>query len=168
MRILRTIGVISISLLSQLALGQDATSPITGAEIEAQVARELAAYANYDYELIASKKYGLDPGFGFRTITARPDFSNLPVAMIENSMKEFFDSLEYYILNVEEIQTSVHGDTGIAWGVHIEDFQIKGKEPERHRVRFTYAFQRNESGELYAILGHRDIQEFDEDGQYIP
>lgn len=160
--------VFLLLLLTNTAFGQSSANPITSAEIEEQVIQQLDAFANADYQLIAAKEYAQGPGFGFRARTAGSDSENLTIAMLENAMKAFFDTLEYYNINVEEIQTAVHGDTGIAWGVHIEDFQVKGREPETHRVRFSYTFRRNEAGELFAILAHRDIQEFDENGQYIP
>jgi len=162
------LNVFGLLLLSNFAFAQRSSSSITSEEIEAQVERELKAYADFDFQLVASKKYGLGSGYGFRAEAARSEFNNIPLSVIENTMKVFFDSLEYYNLDIEEIHTAVHGDTGIAWGAWVEDFRIKGQEPEIHRVRFSYAFRKNQAGELYAILGHRDIQDFDENGQYIP
>jgi|GEM_PF-2446691 len=104
------------------------------------------------------------PGFGFRVRDARalrspPEY--------DESLKTFFATLDNYRLSVDELRTDVIGDIGLAWGVHTEEFQVKGQPPEKVLVRFTMTFKYEDSS-WRTLLYHRDIQPFGDDGRYIP
>jgi hypothetical protein len=73
--------------------------------------------------------------------------------------------MEYYRVQLEDLQTSVTGDIGLAWGVFIEEFQEKGRPPERARVRFSQVLIKGARG-WQVLLFHRDIQPFIEEGLY--
>jgi len=79
----------------------------------------------------------------------------------------FVDSLERYEGTVEELNVAVDGEIGLAWGIHVADFQHKGSPPERTRVRFTMTLRKVEDGQWRTLLEHRDVQQFDENGQYL-
>jgi hypothetical protein len=75
--------------------------------------------------------------------------------------------MEYYRIRLDELHTSVDGDIGLVWGVHTEEFQIRGRTPEAIRVRFTNALRWD--GQTWRnLLMHRDAQVFDASGRYIP
>jgi ketosteroid isomerase-like protein len=73
--------------------------------------------------------------------------------------------MDSYRLELEDLQTSVTGDIGLAWGVYIEEFQEKGRPPERARVRFSKVLTKGARG-WQVLLYHRDIQPFNDDGSY--
>jgi ketosteroid isomerase-like protein len=73
--------------------------------------------------------------------------------------------MEYYRVQLEELQTSVTGEVGLAWGVFIEEFQEEGRPPERARVRFSQVLTKGARG-WHVLLFHRDIQPFTEAGRY--
>ena len=75
--------------------------------------------------------------------------------------------LDYDRRNLDEIDTAVDGDIGMAWGFYTESFKIKGKEPEFVHARFTWTLKKYEKG-WRTILYHRDAQHFDDKGNYIP
>jgi ketosteroid isomerase-like protein len=75
--------------------------------------------------------------------------------------------MKYYRISIDELQTDVSGDVGLAWGVHKEEFQVKGRRAEKVRIRFTMTF-RYVGQRWRTLLYHRDIQQFHEDGTYIP
>ena len=56
-------------------------------------------------------------------------------------------------------------DVGCAWGRHVEEFQEKGRPPERARVRRTKVLMKGAHG-WQVLLYHRDIQFFGDDGRY--
>lgn len=101
-------------------------------------------------------------GFGFRSFAARGGAN----AGFEQSIEQFGASMEYYRIRLDELQTKVDGDIGLAWGVHTEVFQVKGQAPESIRVRFTNTLLRD--GRAWRnLLYHRDAQAFDANGRYI-
>jgi ketosteroid isomerase-like protein len=82
-------------------------------------------------------------------------------------MRRFYDSMEYYHCNFEELHTSVEGDIGLGWGVYVEDFKPKGQPAERARVRLTMVLKKE--GERWrTLMRHSDIEPFDENGRYLP
>ncbi len=104
-------------------------------------------------------------GYGYR--------SKMPRAEIEEEMRLsftqlFFDVMEYYSIKIDELNVAVDGDTGLTWGFHSEDFQMKGQEPEKLRVRFSMTLKHDADQGWKVIMGHRDIQPFDENDMYIP
>lgn len=114
-------------------------------------------------------------GFGWRTAAARStEWSDLDARdvatrgneAVRDAMKRFLDSMDYYHCTIQELQTSVEGDIGLAWGLYIEDFKIKGRPAEKARVRFTQTMKKE--GNIWRpLLYHRDIQPFDEHGRYL-
>jgi hypothetical protein len=88
-------------------------------------------------------------GYGYRSFPAR---SGIPDAV---------PSMEYWRVTLDELHTSVVGDIGLAWGVHTEEFQVKGEPPQTVRVRFTNTLRWN--GHRWEnLLYHRDAQVFEE------
>ncbi len=161
--------ILVLLLLPAFSFAQSTQSePITEEEIRQQIELELSAYDSMDTEAVASNGYGLDPGFGFRTQQERTSESELPHDALLAFISGFFDRFEYYNATIVEIYTRSFGDTGIGWGVHLEEFQMKGQPPESVRVRFSYTFRRDEAGKLVSVLGHRDAQIYDDSGVYIP
>ena len=120
----------------------------------------------------------LDPkefsrGFGFRTQSARTELSLVPDAIEDWGIKKliglWLSSMEYYRGYIEDVHYGVDGNVGMAWGFHIEEFKSKDKFAEKIRVRFssTYLYS-DETKTWRALLSHRDIQNFDSEGNYIP
>ena len=103
-------------------------------------------------------------GFGFRTL-ARRDHAAQGEEARRQGIERFFGQKEYYSLQPEDLQTSVAGDIGLAWGVYIEEFQEKGRPPERARVRFSKVLTKGARG-WQVLWYHRDIQPFTEEGHY--
>ena len=98
-------------------------------------------------------------GYGFRTFSARRP-QDLP------SMDAFAAVMDYYRITLDELHTEVWGDIGLAWGVHTEDFKLKGQSPESVRVRFTNTL-RWDGTAWRSLLYHRDAQLFDQNGRYV-
>ena len=93
-------------------------------------------------------------GYGFRTLQVR------------EGVPDSTPSMEYWRVTLDELHTSVVGSTGLAWGVHTEEFKVKGQPPETARVRFTNTLRWN--GQRWEnLLYHRDAQVFGEDGTYV-
>jgi hypothetical protein len=67
-------------------------------------------------------------GFGFRTFAARRPSTD---ASFAQSVDQFTSALNYYRIHLDELQTTVEGDIGLAWGVHTEVFQVKGQAPDQ-------------------------------------
>ena len=103
-------------------------------------------------------------GFGFRPL-ARRDHAAIGEAAYLEMVQRFFSQMAYYRLELEDLQTSVAGEIGLAWGTYVEEFQEKGQQPERARVRFSKVLTKGTSG-WQVLLYHRDIQPFNEDGRY--
>jgi ketosteroid isomerase-like protein len=103
-------------------------------------------------------------GFGFRTAAWR-DLSTRGGEAYLQMLEQFLDQMDYYRLDLEELHTSAEGDIGLAGGVHTEDFKVKGRPPERARVRFSLVLKKGAAG-WQVLLFHRDIQPFDEEGRY--
>ena len=51
--------------------------------------------------------------------------------------KLFNDEFEKFKWWIEELNVRIDGDIGLAWGFHIEDFKVKGREPELAKVLFS-------------------------------
>ncbi len=103
-------------------------------------------------------------GFGFRVVAWR-DASGRSEGDHLQYFERFFGRMDSYRLELEDLQTSVTGDIGLAWGVYIEEFQEKGRPPERARVRFSKVLTKGARG-WQVLLYHRDIQPFNDDGSY--
>lgn len=103
-------------------------------------------------------------GFGFRTFAPREAASD---AAFGQQLSGFAAMMEYYRIRLDELHTRVDGDIGLVWGVHTEEFQVRGRAPEVIRVRFTNAL-RWDGHAWRNLLMHRDAQVFDSSGRYIP
>lgn len=101
-------------------------------------------------------------GFGFRSLAARGGAD----AGFEQSIEQFASMMEYYRIRLDQLQTKVDGDIGLAWGVHTEIFQVKGQAPESIRVRFTNTL-RWDGRAWKNLLYHRDAQVFNANGRYV-
>lgn len=115
----------------------------------------------FDAELIDK---GWAKGYGFRTLAARDVYTEEEYREL---MQRFNDSMERFKWWIEELNVRIDGDIGLVWGFHIEDFKVKGREPERVKVRFFMTLHYNEDMGWQILMGHRDIQKFDEQGIYI-
>ena len=135
---------------------------IQNQEIADIVRKGLSTFESKEFEMV-------DPdatvgGFGWRTFSWRNHSATTREAM-KSIVEQFLNSMEYYHIESEELNTWSEGDIGLAWGVHIEDFQRKGQPREKLKTRFTYTFKKDSSG-WHSLMYHRDVQPFNEDGQY--
>lgn len=103
-------------------------------------------------------------GFGFRTFAPRETASD---AAFGQQFSTFATMMEYYRIRLDALHTRVDGDIGLVWGVHTEEFQVRGRSPEAIRVRFTNAL-RWDGHTWRNLLMHRDAQVFDSSGRYMP
>lgn len=93
-------------------------------------------------------------GYGFRSFEARA------------GAPDSIPSMEYWRVTLDELHTSVDGNIGLAWGVHTEEFKLRGQPPETIRVRFTNTLKWN--GQRWVnLLYHRDAQLFGVSGTYL-
>ena len=60
--------------------------------------------------------------------------------------EQCFGRIEFFHLKLEDLQTSVVGNIGLAWGVFTEDFQEKGRPPEFARGRFSSTLSKGARG----------------------
>jgi ketosteroid isomerase-like protein len=100
-------------------------------------------------------------GFGFRPFTRRDHLANAG----ERQLERFFTQKASYSLVLEDCETAVEGDVGLAWGTYLEQWQDHGQPPEQARVRFSKVLTRGERG-WEIVLYHRDIQPFTAAGRY--
>lgn len=140
---------------------------LTESEVREAIEAELKAWREGDTDRVAELQISAGiPSFGFRQYEPRlGDFSDSEFKQI---LKEWYNQLEYFDIWIEDIHVRVFGNVGVALITHVEDFKMKGREPERITVRSSIALQRRAPGEIVGVLAHRDIQEFDENGVYIP
>lgn len=113
-------------------------------------------------------------GFGYRTKDPRIPEDVPPLQYDQyikgyvQFVKDWLKTMKYYSSKIEVLHVAVDGDIGLVWGVYINDFQETGKPPEKYKVRFSSTLKRTEDGHWIQLIEHRDIQNFDETGQYIP
>ena len=141
---------------------------ITPSDVEQQVRASLSAWNYGDpTEIVGTPGPGVSGeggvGFGYRSEAARRRSVEEQLAIVRG----FLASAEYCRVTVNEVYTAVDGDVGLAWGVFTEEFHVRGRAPEKVRVRFTSTFKR-EAGRWRQLLFHRDAQPFDDKGKYIP
>ena len=156
--------VVSVLLFATATASAQAITP---SDVEQQVRASLLVWNTRDPVKILdtpgpSNNRGF--GFGYRTRDARPGQSREEERGV---IEKFLTTAEYYRATLDEIRTAVDGDIGLAWGVFTEEFHIRGRTPERVRVRFTTALKR-EGRAWRQLVFHRDAQPFDENGNYIP
>lgn len=104
-------------------------------------------------------------GFGFRPFTRRDHVANARAEARERPLERFFNQKASYSLVLEDCETAVEGDVGLAWGTYLEQWQDQGQPPEQARVRFSKVLTRGERG-WEVVLYHRDIQPFTAEGRY--
>jgi hypothetical protein len=86
-------------------------------------------------------------GYGFRTFAAR------------RGPPDSVPRMTTWRVTLDELNTSVVGEIGLAWGVHVEEFTEQGKPRRVVRVRFTNTL-RWDGQRWINLLYHRDAQEF--------
>lgn len=102
-------------------------------------------------------------GYGFRTFAAR---KAAPGASTEKGIQSFASIMDYFTIRLDELHSSIVGDIGLVWGVHTEEFKVKGQPAETVRVRFTNTLKWD--GRSWKnLLYHRDAQVFDDRGRYV-
>ena len=138
--------------------------PMTKEEV-AEAAREWCeAFNTGDIPTIIAME-GQAGGFGYRALAQRDHAALGEGTYWQQRLEQFFGRMEYFHCKLEDLQTSVTGDIGVAWGLLIEEFQEKGRPPERVRIRLSLVLTKGARG-WQVLLYHRDIQPFDEDGSY--
>ncbi len=137
--------------------------PMTKEEVAEAVREWCGAWHAGDIQTIITMEAQAG-GFGFREL-ARRDHAAYGEGAYLQRLEQLFGQWDYYRLEFEDLQTSVTGDIGLAWGVFIEEFQEKGRPPERARVRFSLVLTKGARG-WQVLLYHRDIQPFNDDGSY--
>jgi len=147
---------------------------ITPSDVEQQVRASLSVWNTDDpIRIVDTPGPGNNrgSGFGYRTRTPRAGHTREEAEQSREDelavARTFLASVEYYRATLDEIHTAVDGDIGLAWGFFTEKFLVRGRAPEKVRVRFTTALKR-EAGRWRQLLFHRDAQPFDEKGHYIP
>lgn len=137
--------------------------PITKEEVAQAVRAWCTAFDTHHVETILAMETRAG-GFGFRQLVRR-DHVAIGEQGYRQMVERFFEQMEYYSLQLEDLQTSVAGDIGLAWGVYREKFRQKGRPPERARIRFSKVLAKGARG-WEILLYHRDIQPYNEDGVY--
>jgi ketosteroid isomerase-like protein len=105
-------------------------------------------------------------GFGFRPFVWRAHVTR-GEAQDRQALERFFSQLEVYSLVLEDFETAVTGDIGLAWGTFLEQWQEQGQPPEQACVRFSKVLTKGAQG-WQVLLYHRDIQPFADDGRSTP
>jgi ketosteroid isomerase-like protein len=140
------------------------TVTLTPAEVEERIRAVFDAWQTLDPGSIADF-YSGGVGFGYRTRDARPPYETKEA--FRDSLRLWLGQFEHYRIAVEQIETAVDGDIGLAWGSYKEEFALRGREPEVVRCRFSEIMRRDPSG-WRTLLFQRDAQPFDSAGRYIP
>jgi ketosteroid isomerase-like protein len=159
----------TISAAAQVATVFAFASPILAQGLTPQAVEqhERAVFAAWNANDVA-RLVALDAtggrGFGYRTRDVRAFSSDDAAAA---GLRAWYASMVYFRLELDEIHTAATGDTATAWGSFTEQFQVKGRDPEIVRVRFTDVWKRDDTG-WHLLIYHRDSQPFDEKGRYVP
>lgn len=103
---------------------------LTREMVESRIKEVISAYDSNDVERIVKVDPGAN-GFGFRELNARP----ADTVSWSNGLKAFLTRADYYRMHLDEVHTNVDGNVGLAWGFYTEDFRLKGRSPEKLRVR---------------------------------
>lgn len=160
------VSVVIASMLFPMPARMVWAQGITPSDVEQQVRASLSVWNTRDPKtIVETPGPGGNRGFGFgyRTRAPRADSREDELAVIRG----FLASAEYYRATLDEIHTAVDKDIGLAWGFFTEEFHVRGRAPEKVRVRFTTVLKR-EAGTWRQLLFHRDAQPFDDKGNYIP
>ena len=137
--------------------------PITPEDVADAVRRWCTAFHTRDIPTILAMEAQAG-GFGFRRLDRR-DHVARGEEQYRKTLEQFFGRMDAYRLEPEELQTAVIGEVGLAWGVYLEQFQERGRPPERALVRFSKVLTKGARG-WQVLLYHRDIQPFTDEGRY--
>jgi hypothetical protein len=99
---------------------------ITKNEVAEAVRAWLNAYHAHDIDTILAME-AVSFGFGYRVFAAR----GVGRLGQREAQERFFAGVDYYHVLLEDFETAVVDDVGMACGVFIEEFQEKGQLPER-------------------------------------
>jgi hypothetical protein len=163
MKFLLRIPCILLLLCSDFAIAQEAD--LLKQDLKDYFIKQTDAWTHHDINAIDPGD--VNRGFGYRSMALRTS-DNRPQDNSKQRLEAFFKTMKYFRVEPGEFHVEVEGNIGLIWGIFIENFQIVGKPPERVRVRFSTTYRRAENGRWIPLMGHRDIQPFDESGQYIP
>jgi len=161
------VSVIIASMLFPMPARMVWVQGITQSDVEQQVRASLSVWNTGDpMRIVETPGPGGNrgSGFGYRTRAPRAGQSREDEMAV---IRTFLASAEYYRATLDEIHTAVDGDIGLAWGFFTEQFHVRGRAPEKVRIRFTTVLKR-EAGTWRQLLFHRDAQPFDDKGNYIP
>jgi ketosteroid isomerase-like protein len=158
------LSAVPFLLLLAIATGSAIAQPLSPSMVESHLREWIAAWASNDPAKIVKVDPPID-GFGVRTLQARSD--DTPEGTYLTIIKSFFTGLDYYRVELNQVQTKVDGNIGLAWGFCTERFKRKGHRPEVLRIRFTRTVK-YDHGRWQTLLHHGDIQRFDEKGNYLP
>ena len=134
-------------------------------ELREQMAKGIEAWNAGNVDGINTDSFQI--GFGFRTYAARISGALTP-EIARAGLQAFLDSLDYYRIIPLESNITIDGNIALVWSYHVEEIEHKGQDRERVTVRGTATYKRDPDGTWKALLTHRDIQEYDENGRYIP
>jgi len=121
-------------------------------------------YDAFDKGRVEDIDAGWFTGYGYRNIAPR---AALDQSMLSQFNQMFFSMMERYSIRIDELHCKIEGNIGLTWGFHTEDFQMKGRAPEKVKVRFSMTLK-YENNKWQVLMGHRDIQAFDANGMYMP
>jgi ketosteroid isomerase-like protein len=137
---------------------------LTPAEVEARIRAVFGIWKTLDPASIADL-YSGGVGFGYRSREARPPYETKEAYC--EALRSWLGMFEHYTIDIEQVETAVDGDVGLAWGFYKEEFALRGREPEVISGRFSEVMRRDPSG-WRTLLYQRDAQPFDSTGRYIP
>jgi hypothetical protein len=170
-RLLIYIFVLSLFGISS-ATAQDSDSREN--ELRTYFIKFMEGFNKNNIDNIDATHLGSFRGFGYRTKYPRIPGDVPPLQYDQyikgyvQFVKNWLKTMKYYSSKIEVLHVAVDGDIGFVWGFYINDFQEIGKPPEKYKVRFSSTLRRTEDGSWIQLMEHRDIQNFDETGQYIP
>jgi ketosteroid isomerase-like protein len=136
---------------------------MTKEEVAEVVRAWCQAWHTRDIEMILALE-ARSVGFGFRPWAWR-DHVARGEGQYRQEMERFFGQKETYSVVLEDCETSVVGEVGLAWGTFLETWQDTGHPLEQARVRFSKVLTKGAHG-WQVVLYHRDIQPFADDGRY--
>jgi len=147
-----------------LAITVAGAQTLTAKDVETHVRETFEILNTEDLDKLVATGYNVGTGFGYRGRDARSIVTRDEALA---GAKAFRASVEFIRSFLDEVHTKVDGDVGVAWGFYTEEFQVRGRQRERVRARFSWTMRR-EGAAWRTIFFHRDAQPFDARGRYIP
>ena len=138
---------------------------ITKEEVAEAVRRYVARFNSGDMKAVV----GMDAGcvtLSWRGAAWR-DLRAISEDVYLKALQRLREQFEYRRMDLEELNTSVESDIGLAWGIGTEFFKMKGRPEEHARVRFSLVLKKSAAG-WKVLLDHRDAQPFDKEGRWVP